>query len=244
MLQCRNLEASGFSKKVFQLATSKRAWFARRVLAVIAQLDGSNVLLFHVEHCSRMWKARVRPAGGQWGEEYSSQAESLVVPLVDFTVPVEAEWCYADGAGAGEWQAGVPHEFGAAECDFRMRVAEPFVPDHGDFRICALVRGHPSVWVLDLPRRRIADEAPEIFSVRGVSVCRGVGQVLREAREFQCQDGPFTVLNSSPSQVALLRVPFAMPRELPFFGLFAVKAGRLSDEEIELLQKEAPPWQE
>lgn len=241
MLQCRNLDTSENFKIIFRLATIKPAWFACAVLALIAILDETNALLFHVEHSdNRAWEFHIRQGGGEWSAALPCAEESAVVPLSHATAPVEAEWRWKDEE---EWNAAVPHAFGAAaQCEFYVRAEDRHEPMLGDFRVCAAVRGQPSAWVLQMPQHTLAADGPENLTVTGISVCQGIGQVLRAEGEFQCKGGGFTVMNAGPSQAALLPVDSAVPGCLPFRGVFMVRTGRLTDEEIELLKRDAPPW--
>jgi hypothetical protein len=231
-------------QNLFTLATIKVSWFACCVLALIAELDGTNALMFHVEQFdNRPWQYRLRAAGSAWSAEIGeSSAESVTVVLPSSRSAVEGQWRWA---GEEQWQDAVAHQFlPNAECLFHVRSEAPFRQLIGEFRVCAAVRGHPSVWSLMMPDRMIAEHGPETVTVTGYPLCLGLGQILREEGEFQCKGGGFTVMNAAKSQAALLPVPVAVPGELPFRGLFLVKTGRLTDEEIELLKHEAsPPWQ-
>ena len=72
-----------------------------------------------------------------------------------------------------------------------------------------------------------------------MGVGSGVGQVLRVAGDFRCEDDNFTVENAGESQAALLPVVAAVPGALPFTGSFIVKTGQLRAAEVALLQQHA-----
>ena len=216
------------------------------MLALITRLDGVNALLFHVEQWGGgrwQWRSRPQLEGAEWSAPESADQESVSFPLTDPHHAVQVEWREEDG----EWQAAHPHVFGVAECEFVVGVKSHFDQTRDaafEAKACAAVRGHPSGWRLDLPRRVLAADGPETLRVRGVSVCPGIGQLLREDGEFQCGDGNFSVMNAGPSQAALLPVSMATPEVLPYTGAFFVKTGRLAEAEIQLLKTEIASWQD
>ncbi len=206
------------------------------MLALITKLDGSNALLFHVEHCSnRPWQYRRRLPDGEWSSPVAAHGETTHFHLSESEqAGVQVEWRWPDG----QWLAAQPHEFGIATATFQVEITG----DGWDFRdgeglrVGRLVRGNPAAFLLQMPPKRCL--AGEVFEVTGTSVSRGVGQVLRESGEFLYRDGRIGISNVGPSQVALLPVSTAIPGLLPFTGTFLVASGRLSETEIQLLKQE------
>lgn len=93
MLQCRNLRAKQIFKKIFDVATINPSWFACAVLAVITKLDGTNVLLFHVEQWDGApWFYRVRDSAGEWGKPVSATGETVYFPAAALDRPVFVQW--------------------------------------------------------------------------------------------------------------------------------------------------------
>jgi hypothetical protein len=239
MLQCRNLRAKQIFKKIFDVATINPSWFACAVLAVITKLDGTNVLLFHVEQWDGApWFYRVRDSAGEWGKPVSATGETVYFPAAALDRPVFVQW----RSGEGDWQDAVPHEFGPATCRFTVEIQ----PGHGyrsgdDLRVCAAVRGCPSGWYLEMPSRQWEITAPEILHVTGHSQCLGPGQVLRHPGEFSASGRGFSIINAEPSQATLLPATALPPSAMPRQGIFMVGTGRLSDEEIAQLKQSTPP---
>lgn len=212
------------------------------VLAVVAKLDGLNVLLFHVEQWDNQTKWFFRVWGeDDWMPEVALTGRSVTIPVPHATDPLKVEWREADG----DWQSAVPHEFGEARAEFVVRVDLPFDAAAADdgVHVCGVVGGAPSVWRLDLPRRVLAQDGPETLRVSGVSLCPGMGQILDCPGDFRVQGGFWKVVNVGPSQAALLRVDDAVPGMLPFRGVYMVRSGgRLTDEEMDLLLEEEAEW--
>lgn len=207
------------------------------MLALITKLDCTNALLFHVEQWDgNVWEYRVMD-GGEWSSARPVYGESVVIPVSERGEKVIAEW----RVPGGPWKNPKPRQFGEAECDFEVTVLERI-----DFRgkvmtACSSVRGHPSVWELSMPEHAVAEEGPEIITVRGRSKSKGLGQVLREEGEFFCEGELVSVSNVSASQAALLPDDSTLPRAMEMEPAFFVKVGRLSDQEIELLKNEVNP---
>lgn len=179
----------------------------------------------------------MRLLGADWGEVTRETGRSAYAPLVHARSPFEVEWRMV---GGDEWIPASPHEFGEAVCDFIVRASRPHVQSAGDrFTVCGMVNGFTSVWMLDMPERVIAGNGEEILRVPGVAWQQGFGQVLSEPGDFQCEGEGFSVMNAGASQVALLPVARCevgvMARRL---GAWAVKTGRLPDEEVEQLKRE------
>lgn len=207
------------------------------MLAVIAQLDRLNVLLFHVEQSIMdAWEYRVSVRGGPPGDRVQCAQDHVFLPVPSYSGPLSVEWRWR---GDEEWTAAVPHCFGEATAEFAVRVEAEFDPSRYDHvTVCGVVRGHPSAWKLQMPPWKVGLNGPEVLKVAGVSCCAGLGQVLRGEGEFQCAGSGLQVMNAGPSQAALLPVADAVPAAMPFQAPFFVTTGRLSADEIETLRRE------
>jgi hypothetical protein len=222
----------------------------QEVLALITLLDGANAAMFHVEHCgNRKWQYQIRwPLSRaaeyqEWSAVREAAGEKALEPLMDPTVITEVRWRWADVPPDGEvfpeepWQDAVPHEWGESKAWFHVILKQP-----RDFRVDPLVhaagrvRAHPIAFELTMPARLAAQSGKEAFTVSGRALGFGPASVLREAGEFVSANDAFSISNAGGSQVTLLPVPPRVPAALPFLGTVAVKVGRLTDEEIELLR--------
>ncbi len=222
------------------------------MLAVITKLDGANVALFHMEHFgNRKWEFQLCWPGSHvaefrdWSPPRPAAGELAVAALRDPNVTLLARWRWADDfCGEGEpppeepWQDGAPHEWGDATCEFHVIVSQPrdFQKDP-HVQACALVRGIPVSFALLLPRRKVALEAPECFTLTGSAIGCGPGTVLREPGEFVSTNDAFSISNAAPSQATLLPVPAKVPESLPLTDLCGVRTGILPPEEIEMLRR-------
>ena len=221
------------------------------MLALITKLDGTNALLFHVEHCGKQawqyqacWPASRLAALQDWSPSRAVTGERAIEPLADPNVPVLVRWRRVAAAG-GEgdappeepWQDAQPREWGEATVSFHVIVKQP-----RDFRAdplvhaTALVRGLPIAFELVMPRRMVAESGQEILTVSGTALGAGPATVFREPGEFSTSNAAFAISNAGPSQVTLHPVPARPPESLPFSGTYAVKLGTLPPEEIELLR--------
>ncbi len=212
--------------------------FAGGVLAVVAKIDGCSFQMFHVEHCDKRWEFRCRAAGDDvWGAAVDVPGRGVAWPLPAVDRPLEVEWRFV---GDGVWSAGVPMEYGAAECEFAFS-GDVGLGEAGDggVVICAAVRGEPSVWRLFPDDGVGMGGGPWSARVRGVSVVPGVGQILDAAGDFNLSDAGWRAVNLGPSKAALLPVLEAVPGVLPVpAGFYGVKAGRMSDDEVGQLMME------
>lgn len=237
MLLCRNLEARKKIRKSFLLATFPGGCFATAVLALVTKLDGSNVLMFHVEQMDKRWSFRLRAAGDEeWQAEVEAPFSHQEWPLPDAEKAVECQW-RVEGV---EWQDAVPMEFGEATCEFFVSRNAPFEAGEDDtVRFCGIVDGYPSIWEVDLPKGVLFQD-PDSPPLRcaGKSLQRGIGQILRSEGVFSLKVDGWRVCNSCSSQAALLPVEVAMPGRMPEENIYMVVSGRLSAEELEQLIQE------
>jgi hypothetical protein len=210
------------------------------VLALIAELNGLSALLFHVEQTNRReWEYRLR-VGGREVECRMVRGRDVLVGLPPGEGVVEADWRWV---GDEEWVPAVPHEFGlGAKAEFYLRVegAELDLRTVNVIRVCGMVGNYPSGWVLDVPKRVLGVGRPETVRVWGESLCVGLGQVLEGEGCFRmaADGGGVSVANVGKSQAALLPVEVARVGILPERPVFFVSAGRVSDEELEMMKKE------
>lgn len=207
------------------------------MLPLITRLDGTNGLLFHVEHWNKRnaWEYQVRwpesrvESLREWGEGVMVSEDHALFVLLDPTVAVEVRWRW--GWPGGEWEDAALREWGSIECDFQVIVKE-----RRDFRedpvlrVGAMVGSLPAGYDLTLPMRVV--EAGEMVGARGKAVHFGIGNVLREAGQFASGNAAFAISNVGPSQVTLLPAAGNIPESLPFLGTLAVRAGRLSESEL------------
>lgn len=185
----------------------------------------------------RPWEYRLASGDFGWGEPRQAISEQQVVPLPDFEKPLHVTWRWR-GDGDDAWRWAFYHEFGEATCDFKVHIEPgPGISLEEQFHACALVSGHPSVWLLDPQEFHLSRNEARVVVVRGVSKCQSIGQILRAEGDFQCAGGRFKIINAGPSQNALLPVPEAIPGKLPFHGVWFIKAGRLSESEIAMLKQ-------
>lgn len=234
MLLRRNLQARKKIRKCFLLATIGSGCFATAVLALVAKLDGSNVLMFHVEQWDKRWSFRLRSVGDhEWGDEIEAPFSSQEWPLPDVTRAVECQW-RSEGL---DWQDAVPMEFGEAVCEFVVWRDVPFEVGDDPVRFCGIVDGRPSVWELDLPKEILFKDSAAVRCM-GRSVQRGLGQVLGCEGVFSLKVGGWKVSNSAASQAALLPVEVAIPGSMPPEDIYMVVSGRLSQEELKHLMQE------
>ena len=251
MLQCSNLPASEIFKNFLDIATINPVWFPRPVLALITHLDGANAQLFHVEHCgNREWQYQIRWPESRvaeyrdWQPQRSTSGERAIEPLLDPGVLCDVRWRWSENGSDGSeppwqqpWQEARAHEWGDATAFFHVILKQP-----RDFRAdplvhaAALVRGLPVAFELAMPQRLAAQKGREVFAVPGTALCKGPGTVLREVGEFICVNDAFCISNAKPSQVALLPVRPRLPSALPYQGMFGVRVGCLSPDEVELLR--------
>ena len=204
-------------------------------VALVSQLNGMSVLLFHMEHCDvgQVWSYRLwDEEGKRWGDAVDTKGQSVVVQLTKFDGVVRALV-----EMNGEQQEAQPMQFGKGAAKFQVTVKRPFPRGKGDHHlvVCAAVRGHAAGWKIDLPDRDL--EPGDVLQLKGDAIHLGEGQTMLSSGEFHCEDDGFEVFNLGGSQATLLPCKPGQPSALPYTGTFFVKTGRLREEDVQKLKQ-------